>query len=55
MQKIDIENSFEYLIVGGGIVGLCIAYQLIKRGFSKNIAILEKEPSLGLHLSLIHI
>ena len=51
MQKIDIENSFEYLIVGGGIVGLCIAYQLIKRGFSKNIAILEKEPSLGLHTS----
>ncbi len=51
MKNIDSENSFEYLIVGGGIVGLCTAYQLIKRGITKNIAIMEKEVSLGLHTS----
>ena len=41
----------EIIIIGGGIVGLTIAYQIIKRGISRNIIILEKENKLGLHTS----
>lgn len=38
------------LIIGGGIVGLSIAHELIQRGVS-SIRILEKEPALGYHAS----
>lgn len=44
-------NDTEIIIVGAGIVGLSLAYQLIKRGISKDISILEKESSIGLHTS----
>ena len=46
----SVKNK-EIIIIGGGIVGLTIAYQVIKRGISKNIIILEKENNLGLHTS----
>ena len=39
------------LIVGGGMVGLCIAHQLLERGISRNITVLDKEPELGRHSS----
>ena len=41
----------DFLICGGGMVGLSIAYQLIERNISKKIIILDKEPELGLHSS----
>ncbi|MDW8237139.1 MAG: L-2-hydroxyglutarate oxidase [Aquificaceae bacterium] len=41
--------SFDFVIVGAGIVGLTIAYELIKK--HKNILIIDKESSLGLHAS----
>ena len=44
-------NTCDILIVGGGMVGLSIAYQLVKRKISKNIIILEKEREIGLHSS----
>ncbi len=44
-------NTFDVLIVGGGMVGLCIAHQLLERRISKSIAILDKEYQLGLHSS----
>ena len=43
--------SCEFVIAGGGMVGLCIAYQLIKRKISSNIVIIDKEFSLGMHSS----
>ncbi len=46
-----MKNSTEVVIIGGGIVGLCLAHQLIKRNISKNIIILEKEKSIGCHSS----
>ena len=46
----NVKNE-EIIIIGGGIVGLTIAYQIIKRGISRNIIILEKENNLGLHTS----
>jgi L-2-hydroxyglutarate oxidase len=41
----------DVLIVGGGMVGLCIAFQLLERGVTTSITVLEKEPSLGRHSS----
>ncbi len=44
-------QSFEIIIIGGGMVGLSLAYQLAKRSISKNICIFEREKDLGLHSS----
>lgn len=42
-------NYFDYIVVGGGIVGLATAYKLQLKFPDKSIAILEKEESLGKH------
>ena len=39
------------IIIGGGMVGLSIAYQLIERKITSNIKIIEKERTIGLHSS----
>src|SRR6266436_5716536 len=41
-----MKNSAEVVIVGGGIVGLSIAYHLAKRGMT-DVAVLEKENMCG--------
>jgi len=41
----------DFLIAGGGIVGLTLAHQLVKRGISKQVIIIEKEDKLGKHSS----
>jgi len=41
----------DVLIVGGGMVGLCLAHQLLERSITKNITVLDKEPELGRHSS----
>ena len=41
----------EFVIVGGGMVGLSIAKQILERGISNNILILDKEKKLGMHSS----
>ena len=43
--------NFDVLLVGGGMVGMCIAHQLLERGITNSIAILDKEPELGRHSS----
>ncbi len=43
--------SCDFLIAGGGAVGLTIAHQLLERKFSNKIIILDKEAELGLHSS----
>ncbi len=43
--------SCDFLIAGGGAVGLTIAHQLLERKISNKIIILDKEASLGLHSS----
>ena len=43
--------SCDFLICGGGIVGLTIAHQLLERRISQKIIILEKECDLGMHTS----
>lgn len=44
-------RSYDFVIVGGGIVGLAVARELIARHPKKTIAVLEKEHTLGKHAS----
>ena len=44
-------KNYDYLIIGGGIVGLTIAYELRSKYPKKSIAIIEKEKSLAMHAS----
>ena len=41
----------DFVIVGGGMVGLSIANQLIERILSEKIVVIDKEKELGLHSS----
>ncbi len=41
-------RSFDFVIIGGGIVGLTVAREIAERGMG-SIAVLEKEPHLGAH------
>ncbi|MHB8388473.1 MAG: L-2-hydroxyglutarate oxidase [Acidobacteriaceae bacterium] len=45
------DNSYDYLIVGAGIVGLTVAHELKMRFPSARIGILDKEDSAGMHAS----
>jgi L-2-hydroxyglutarate oxidase LhgO len=44
-------QSCGVLIVGGGMVGLSLAHQLLERGLASAITVLEKEPEFGRHSS----
>ncbi len=42
-------HKFDFIIVGGGIVGLATAYKLQQKFKDKSIAVLEKETHIGKH------
>ena len=44
-------QNYDFIIVGGGIVGLTVAHRLISLYPKLKIAILEKESKLGIHAS----
>ena len=44
-------RSKDVVILGGGIVGLTIANQLLNRNITNKIIIVEREKKLGLHTS----
>lgn len=44
-----MSNKYDFIVVGGGIVGLASAYKLQLKFPNKSIAILEKEPEAGKH------
>ena len=46
-----MKKIYDFAIIGGGIVGLTIAENLIKKNKNARIAIFEKENSLALHSS----
>lgn len=45
------ENSYDYLIVGAGIVGLTVAHELKARFPSARIGVMDKEANAGMHAS----
>ena len=45
------QNSYDYLIVGAGIVGLTVAHELKARFPSARIGVLDKESNPGMHAS----
>jgi len=44
-------NMYDYLIVGSGIIGMTIAYELINQNKDLKIAIIDKEEDVGKHAS----
>ncbi len=46
---LDKNNYFDFIIVGGGIVGLATAYKLQLKFPQKSVAVLEKENAVGKH------
>lgn len=46
----SLVESYDYIIVGAGIVGLSIARELLLQGSSR-VLVLEKESSVGMHAS----
>lgn len=47
----DFSQSFDFVIIGAGIIGLTLAYSLKQKFTHAKIVILEKEKSIGLHAS----
>ncbi|SFV62753.1 FAD dependent oxidoreductase [hydrothermal vent metagenome] len=45
------KTKYDYLIVGAGIIGMTIAYELKKRNSNITIALIDKEESVALHAS----
>lgn len=44
-------SSFDFVVIGAGIIGLTTAFELRKRFPNARIVVLEKEPTLGRHAS----
>ncbi|WP_415376866.1 L-2-hydroxyglutarate oxidase [Patiriisocius sp. Uisw_017] len=44
-----MEKKYDYIIVGGGIIGLATAYKLALKENNKSILVLEKEKTLASH------
>ncbi len=45
----SIKSEYDYVIIGGGIVGLSTAWQLIQKAPDKRILVLEKESEVARH------
>ena len=43
--------KYDYLIVGAGIIGMTIAYELKQQNYNIKIAIIEKEDDVAKHAS----
>ena len=45
------KQKYDFVIVGGGIIGLSVAKELTQRFLAARIAVFEKEPRIGMHAS----
>jgi L-2-hydroxyglutarate oxidase len=43
-------QPFDCVVVGGGIVGLSVAWGILKKNPGARVAVLEKEESLAYHI-----
>jgi L-2-hydroxyglutarate oxidase len=43
--------TYDVMILGGGIVGLATAYQLLRNFPHQRLLVLEKEPAVAMHQS----
>ena len=46
-QNINIVKEYDYVIVGAGIIGLTISYELLKNNPNKTVLVIEKSSKLG--------
>ena len=46
-----MKKQWDYLIIGGGIVGLSIGRELVKKDRSSRVLVVEKEPETAAHAS----
>lgn len=44
-----VKNKYDFIIVGGGIVGLSVAYKLLLKNTKYKVLLLEKESSFAYH------
>src|SRR5215470_15902269 len=48
-HTLGMDLSFDVVVIGGGIVGLATALQIIRKQQRIRIAVLEKEPEIARH------
>ncbi|MCL9779988.1 L-2-hydroxyglutarate oxidase [Vibrio sp. S4M6] len=48
-MPVEAPEEFDFIVIGGGIVGIATAWQLIQKYPERRIALLEKESSLASH------
>ena len=46
-----VTNTADFLVIGGGIIGLAMSYEIQRRYPDSKVILLEKEPQLGSHAS----
>ncbi|MFQ5483224.1 MAG: NAD(P)/FAD-dependent oxidoreductase, partial [Nitrospinaceae bacterium] len=51
MKKFETMQHCDFLVIGGGIIGLCIAARLKEIFGGSRVILLEKEPAIGKHAS----
>ncbi|MCW5558789.1 MAG: FAD-dependent oxidoreductase, partial [Verrucomicrobiae bacterium] len=44
-------TTTDYLVIGGGIIGVCVARELRRRHPQRSVLLVEKESRVGLHAS----
>ena len=46
-----MKDYYDNIIIGGGIIGLSVAKEIIKKEYGSSVLLIEKESALGLHAS----
>lgn len=50
-KLMEIKTEYDYLIIGAGIMGLTVGYELHRKYPEKKIAVIEKEHDVAMHAS----